>query len=141
MPPRPAALLLTCALWQSAPANAEANWADLFPLMGNVILFGLPIEIAQFCYHVWPLMAGLAALSWIIRALIIRMEDVRSGALERPERPRVPALLVLFHQSGVEQRSAVRFKRLGDRSVQIEFGPASGADCNRNGAVVIALQF
>ncbi len=73
MPPRPAALLLTCALWQSAPANAEANWADLFPLMGNVILFGLPIEIAQFCYHVWPLMAGLAALSWIIRALIIRM--------------------------------------------------------------------
>lgn len=73
MPRLATTLLLICALYLPSLAAAEAGWADLFPLIGNVILFGLPIEIAQFCYHLWPLMVGFAALSWIIRALIIKM--------------------------------------------------------------------
>ncbi len=72
MPKHTATLTFTGALWLPSIAAAEATWADLFPLMGNVILFGLPIEIAQFCYNLWPLMVGFAALSWIIRALIIK---------------------------------------------------------------------
>jgi hypothetical protein len=68
-----ATLFLICTLCLPSLAAAEASWADLFPLMGNVILFGLPIEIAQFCYHLWPLMVGFAALSWIIRGVIIKM--------------------------------------------------------------------
>lgn len=73
MPKHPAALTFISPLFLPSTAAAEATWADLFPLMGNVILFGLPIEIAQFCYGLWPLMVGLAALSWIVRALIIKM--------------------------------------------------------------------
>lgn len=70
---RTATLVLICAMGLPAPAAAEAGWVDLFPLLGKVVLFGLPIEIAQFCYSLWPLMVGLAALSWIIRGLIIKM--------------------------------------------------------------------
>ncbi len=54
-----------------ATAAAEGQWIDLFPLMGKVILLGLPLEIAQFCYHLWPLMVGLAVLAWIIRGVIV----------------------------------------------------------------------
>lgn len=70
---RAATLVLIGAMGLPVPAAAEAGWADLFPLLGKVILFGLPIEIAQFCYNLWPLMVGFAALSWIVRALTIKM--------------------------------------------------------------------
>lgn len=62
---------LICTMGLPATAAAEATWADLFPLMGKVILLGLPLEIAQFSYHLWPLMVALAVLAWIIRGVIV----------------------------------------------------------------------
>jgi len=50
----------------SFPVLAEATWADLFPLLGKVIVLGLPIEIAQFCIGLWPWTLGLTLLSWAI---------------------------------------------------------------------------
>ena len=57
---------------QPTPAAAEASWADLFLLIPQVIIYGLPLEIAQFCYHLWPLMVGFAILSWALNALLNR---------------------------------------------------------------------
>ncbi len=73
-----ATLLLIGMLWLPAPAAAEASWGDLFPLLGKVALLGVPLLIVQVCHGLWPLMVGLAALSWAIRAVVIRMGwDVR----------------------------------------------------------------
>lgn len=69
---KPAATLgLIGTLCLPVPAAAEATWADLFVIMPKVILAGLPIEIAQFCYNLWPLMVGLAVLSWVIRGVLV----------------------------------------------------------------------
>lgn len=70
---RAATPTLICALGLPATAAAEASWADLFPLMGKAMVLGLPLEIAQFCYHLWPLMVGLAVLAWIIRGVMVSM--------------------------------------------------------------------
>jgi hypothetical protein len=40
-------------------------------MLGLAILYGLPLEIAQFCYNLWPLMVGLAVLAWVIRGFIV----------------------------------------------------------------------
>lgn len=72
MAKRAATLTLICVLGLPATAAAEAGWADLFPLIGKAMVLGLPLEIAQFCYYLWPLMAGLAVLSWVVRAAIVR---------------------------------------------------------------------
>lgn len=63
---------LICILSLPVTAAAEGQWIDLFPLLGKSILYGVPLEIAQFCYNLWPLMVGLALLSWVIRAALVR---------------------------------------------------------------------
>lgn len=68
-----AALILICAIGLPVTAAAEGQWIDLFPMMGMAILYGLPLEIAQFCYKLWPVMVGLAVLAWVIRGFIVRM--------------------------------------------------------------------
>lgn len=52
------------------PAAAEPQWIDLFPLMGKVILLGLPMEIGEFCYHMWPLAVVFAILTWVVRRVL-----------------------------------------------------------------------
>ena len=71
MAKRAATLTLICVLGLPATAAAEGQWIDLFPILGLAILYGLPLEIAQFSYNLWPLMVGLAVLAWIIRGFII----------------------------------------------------------------------
>lgn len=81
-------LTLICALALPATAAAEANWGDLFPLLGKVILLAPFFEIARFSYNLWPLMLGLAVLVWLVRGLVIMMgwsdridEGIGSGSL------------------------------------------------------------
>jgi len=69
---RAAILIWFCTMALPLTAAAEGQWIDLFPLVGKSILLGLPLEIAQFCYNLWPLMVGLAVLSWAIRGFLIR---------------------------------------------------------------------
>ena len=68
---RAATLILICAMGLPVTAAAEGQWIDLFPMLGLAILYGLPLEIAQFCYNLWPLMVGLAVLAWVIRGFIV----------------------------------------------------------------------
>lgn len=72
MAKRATTLILIFALGLPVPAAAEGQWADLFPIMGLALLYGVPLEIAQFCYNLWPLMVGLAVLAWVIRAVLVR---------------------------------------------------------------------
>lgn len=69
---------------QPTPAAAEASWADLILLIPKLILYGLPLEIAQFCYHLWPLMVGFAVLSWACNGLVNRQSRLTGNSNRLP---------------------------------------------------------